>query len=99
MAKPKSETKREDTGDQKPPEKENSGTQKPPEEKKSKTPTIGTLGEKLDPAVFAGVCAKMKWRPGKRVPEKEFKTAVKAFLDAPINGQPVRKEEKKEASK
>ena len=73
--------------------------------KKKPDPTIEKLGDKLDRAVYAGVCAKMNWRPGKRVPEKEFKTAVKDFLTAPINGKPAVKqesiveEEKKEASK
>lgn len=66
-------------------------------ENKVKTPTIEDLGKDIDPSVFAGVCARMKWNPGKTVTESEFNKAVKAFLESPIDGQPTDK--KKENSK
>lgn len=35
---------------------------------------------KLDPVVFAGVCAKQKWYPGKQVSKQEFDDAVLKFI-------------------
>lgn len=49
--------------------------------------SIEEQGKTLDRAVFAGVCAKMKWHPGKIVSEKQFQASVKAFLESPINGK------------
>lgn len=62
--------------------------------KEKPIPTIEESGRELDPAVYAGVCAKMKWRPGKRISDTEFKKAVKSFMSAPISGK-VKKENTK----
>ena len=35
---------------------------------------------KLDPVVFAGVCAMQKWQPGKQVSKQEFDDAVLKFI-------------------
>ena len=65
---------------------------------KKRDPTIEQLGESLDPAVYAGVCARKKWRAGKRIPEEVFKGAVKEFLDCPMDGSSPKREEEKEVS-
>jgi len=57
--------------------------------KKKLNPTIEELSTGVDPAVFAGVCAKMNWRPGKRVLKADFTKAVKGFLNAPISGRKI----------
>ncbi len=36
--------------------------------------------------VYSGVCAKMNWKSGKAVTEKEYQAAIEAFLKSPING-------------
>ena len=53
---------------------------------------IETLAEemKLDTAVFAGVKAFMGWVNGKTATKKEFESAVKDFLGAPLRGKVVK---------
>ena len=36
--------------------------------------------------VHTGVCAKMNWKSGKAVTEKEYQAAIEAFLKSPIDG-------------
>lgn len=47
---------------------------------------------KVSDAVFEGVKAAKKWKPGRQVEEDEFTKAVEDFKTAPIDG---RKEEAK----
>lgn len=50
--------------------------------------------KKINPAIFAGVCAAQGWKHGKTVTEAEFLEAVKKFTSAPMSGAA-----KKEAAK
>jgi hypothetical protein len=49
--------------------------------------------QKISRAIFAGVCSANGWKPGKRVSEEEFQTAVKQFTEAPMDGKPRKKKE------
>ena len=47
---------------------------------------LESLGAKIDPAVFAGVCAMQGWDPGKQVSRQDWNAAVKRFMGSPISG-------------
>jgi len=65
-----------------------SGGNKPPSSKKE-LPTIEehAVSLKVDAPIFAAVMQSKKWASGKRMPEADFKTAVKEFLDSPMGGK------------
>jgi len=45
---------------------------------------------KIDTAIFAGVKAFMGWANGRMATKKEFESAVKDFLGAPLRGKAVK---------
>lgn len=42
---------------------------------------------KLDPVIFAGVCAAQEWYPGKQVTKQEFDEAVLKFIGQQKKGR------------
>lgn len=47
---------------------------------------IESLGAKIDPAVFAGVCEARRWSEGKMVDKSEFQDAVNSWLGGASDG-------------
>jgi hypothetical protein len=64
------------------------GGNKPPSSKKE-LPTIDehAVNLKVDAPIFAAVMQSKKWASGKRMPEADFQTAVKEFLNSPMGGK------------
>ncbi len=64
------------------------GTMQPEE---TKVPELLEITElrakhKISRAIFDGVCADKKWKPGKIISEAEFAAAVAEFTGAPMDG-------------